>query len=161
MSTIDRKELEEIKRLAALYKAEHPEKKTDPTSESDESDIYAQMRRERTDLNVQRELNIGLKDIYNAFLKFAPDARLLGQEFIDYMVEHKFKLYGAYKATHAKPIPWMTIGILVVVLGVVYALNQNADGIDTYLSSPGNQGFILIGLIILAVIAFIIYRRRQ
>ena len=156
MSEIKRDELEELRRKAKLYDDAHPAK-----GSSEEADTYAAMRQMRTDSQVQRELNIGLKDIYNAFLKYAPDARLLGQEFIDYMVEHKFKLYGAYKATHAKPIPWVTIGILVVVLGGIYALSQNADGIDSYLSSGANQGFIIVFLIIIAVIAFIIYRRRS
>lgn len=159
MSEITRKELDELKRKALLFDQEHPPKKGEDSSQ--EADTYAMARQNRTDLQVQRELNIGLKDIYNAFLKYAPDARLLGQEFIDYMVEHKFKLYGAYKATHAKPLPLTTIGILVVILVGIFALSQNADGIDTYLSKGSNQGFILIILIVIAVIAYIVYRRRQ
>ena len=122
MSEITRKELDELKRKALLFDQEHPPKKGEDSSQ--EADTYAMARQNRTDLQVQRELNIGLKDIYNAFLKYAPDARLLGQEFIDYMVEHKFKLYGAYKATHAKPVPWATIGILVVILGGIFAVRH-------------------------------------
>jgi hypothetical protein len=130
VSKITRKDLEKLKADAEKYRELMGHLEADP-------DSYARARSLFTDFRVEKEKNVGLKDLIGAVHKYTPHFMDSVYSFVDDVYEHQQGIIGARKFLHRSKIPWGVILVLVGIGVVLYELQNpaNSAAFGTWLNS--------------------------
>ena len=128
------------------------------------ADVYAKARGMETDLRVLQQSIVGLKDLYNSFVKYAPVAKDLTFGFVDYVADHQLSILGAHKLLHKFRLPLpLTLILCLASIGVVgYYFSVNPDAaaaLSTWANSGTGLAEIALGAGVL--IGFFYWMRRR
>jgi hypothetical protein len=77
--------------------------------------------------------------------------------------QQQMGILNAVKALGAPKIPWTFIGIVAIAIAFITAMGLNPEiprQMGLFLQNPVNQAFIVIVLIIMAIIIWLVFRRR-
>ena len=171
MSTITRKELEELRTAKARLDA--LEKK--PTSETQEQKIQRlefviaeeriKGREALTEAGAQKEVNIDNRYQLDAYQEHLPDFMRIKSEWIDYMVQWTGSLFAAHKELHRTPATYLIYAIIAIVAVFgLYTYNSNpADqmAVSNWANSGAGQVEVIGGLGLGVVLVYWYFFRRK